>query len=169
MIELAGELADGAIFNLFPLARYPRALAALRRGAERGGRDPGALTVCHFTTSYVSDDRAAALHEAKRMLARYANLPFYGNMLAASGFRAEVEAVRAAWRARDVPAAEAAVSDAMADATTLAGDGAHCRARLAEYQAAGAGLTIVFPNPVGETRAAAVARALDALAPRPGL
>jgi alkanesulfonate monooxygenase SsuD/methylene tetrahydromethanopterin reductase-like flavin-dependent oxidoreductase (luciferase family) len=169
MIELAGELADGAIFNLFPVARYPRALVALRRGAERGKRDPSAVTVCHFTTSYVSDGRAAALHEAKRMLARYANLPFYGNMLAASGFRAEVDAVRTAWRARDVGAAEAAVSDAMADATTLVGDGARCRARLAEYGAAGAGLTIVFPNPVGESRADAVVRALEALAPRPGL
>ncbi|TMB04025.1 MAG: LLM class flavin-dependent oxidoreductase, partial [Deltaproteobacteria bacterium] len=35
MIELAGELTDGPIFNLFPLARYPRALAALGRGAAR--------------------------------------------------------------------------------------------------------------------------------------
>src|SRR5439155_186953 len=40
MIELAGELADGPIFNLFPLARYPRALAALGRGAARGRREP---------------------------------------------------------------------------------------------------------------------------------
>src|SRR5207253_371201 len=40
MIELAGELTDGPIFNLFPLARYPRALAALGRGAARAGRDP---------------------------------------------------------------------------------------------------------------------------------
>jgi alkanesulfonate monooxygenase SsuD/methylene tetrahydromethanopterin reductase-like flavin-dependent oxidoreductase (luciferase family) len=166
MIALAGELADGAIFNLFPVARYPRALAALRRGAARAGRDPESLEICHFTTCYVSDDRPAALHEAKRMLARYANLPFYGSMLAASGFAAEVEAVRAAWRVRDVDAAEAAVSDAMADAVTLAGDGEHCRARLAAYRAAGAALTIVFPNPVGEPRGAAVARALEALAPR---
>ena len=169
MIELAGELADGVMFNLFPLGRYPRALAALGRGAARGGRDRASLEVCHFTTSYVSDDRAAALHEAKRMLARYANLPFYGNMLAASGFGAQVAAVRAAWGARDVAAAEAAVSDAMADAVTLVGDPARCRERLRDYHAAGATLTIVFPNPVGEPRAAAVERALVGLAPRASL
>src|SRR6058998_1028838 len=110
MIELAGELADGPIFNLFPLARYPRALAALGRGATRAGRDPATLQVCHFTTCYLADDRAAALHEAKRMLARYANLPFYGKMLAASGFRAEVEAVRAAWRTRDAARASRSCS-----------------------------------------------------------
>src|SRR4029077_4017932 len=109
--ELAGELADGVMFNLFPVSRYPKALAALARGAARAGRDSQALEVCHFTTCYLGDDRAAALHQAKRMLARYANLPFYGNMLAHSGFRSEVEAVRAAWHRRDVPAAEAAVSD----------------------------------------------------------
>ncbi len=169
MIELAGELADGPIFNLFPLARYPRALAALGRGAARLGRDPATLQVCHFTTCYLADDRAAALHEAKRMLARYANLPFYGKMLVASGFRAEVEAVRAAWRTRDVVRAEAAVSDALADAVTLAGDPAHCRARLAAYRNAGASLPIVFPNPVGESRAAAVERTLAAFAPRASL
>src|SRR2546428_12470058 len=67
MIELAGELTDGPIFNLFPLARYPRALAALGRGAARAGRDPATLQVCHFTTCYLADDRAAALHEPKRM------------------------------------------------------------------------------------------------------
>jgi alkanesulfonate monooxygenase SsuD/methylene tetrahydromethanopterin reductase-like flavin-dependent oxidoreductase (luciferase family) len=164
MIALAGELADGAIFNLFPLARYPRALAALRRGAERAGRDPGALEVVHFTTCYLGEDRAAALREAKRMLARYANLPFYGNMLAASGFAAEVEAVRGGWQARDVAAAEGAVSDAMADAVTLVGEPARCRERLAAYEAAGATSTIVFPNPVGESRAAAVERMLVGLA-----
>jgi alkanesulfonate monooxygenase SsuD/methylene tetrahydromethanopterin reductase-like flavin-dependent oxidoreductase (luciferase family) len=169
MIELAGELSDGPIFNLFPLARYPRALAALRRGAERAGRDVESLEICHFTTCYLSDDRRAALHEAKRMLARYANLPFYGNMLAASGFRAEVGAVRAAWRTRDVAAAERAVSDAMADAVTLVGDAAACRERLRAYEIAGATLTIVFPNPVGESRVAAVERALAAFSPRAAL
>jgi 5,10-methylenetetrahydromethanopterin reductase len=166
MIELAGELADGVIFNLFPLASYARALEALGRGAARSTRDPQALEVCHFTTCYLGEDRAACLHEAKRMLARYANLPFYGNMLARSGFRAEVAAVRAAWRRKDVGAAEAAVSDEMADAVTLVGDPARCRERLRAYHLAGATLAIVFPNPVGEPRAAAVERALSSLGPR---
>jgi 5,10-methylenetetrahydromethanopterin reductase len=169
MITLAGELADGAIFNLFPLARYPRAMNALRRGAAAAGRDESSLEVCHFTTSYLSHDRTAALHEAKRMLARYANLPFYGKMLAASGFKAEVAAVQAAWKTKDVAAAERAVSDEMADAVTLVGDPAACRERLRAYRMAGANLTIVFPNPVGESRAAAVERMLAGLAPRASL
>src|SRR5439155_135154 len=74
--------------------------------------------------------------------------------------------IRAAWTRRDVAAAERAVSDALADAVTLVGDPVRCRERVAAYRAAGATLTIVFPNPVGEPRAAAVARALAAFAPR---
>ena len=166
MIELAGASADGAIFNLFPLARYAKALAWLRRGAERAGRTLDGFEVCHFTTCYLGDDQQACLHESKRMLARYANLPFYGNMLARCGFAAEVEAIRSAMKARDVAAAERTVSDAMADATTLCGSADTCRARLADYARAGATMAIVFPNPVGETRAAASLRAVDAFAPR---
>jgi 5,10-methylenetetrahydromethanopterin reductase len=165
MIELAGEFADGVIFNLFPLERYRRAMAMLHRGAARSSRDPATLEVCHFTTAYLGDDRAACLHEAKRMLARYAALPFYGNMLAQCGFAKEVEEVRGLMKQREVARAEAAVSDGMADAVTLVGDPAACRERLRAYQMAGATMCIVFPNPVGESRGAAVERALSALAP----
>jgi 5,10-methylenetetrahydromethanopterin reductase len=166
MVELAGEVADGVIFNLFPLERYLKAMAMVRRGAERGGRDPGSLEVCHFTTAYLGPDRAACLHEAKRMLARYASLSFYGNMLVQCGFGREVETIRAAMKSRDVAGAEQAVTDEMADAVTLIGDPAHCRERLRAYQMAGATMCIVFPNPVGESRGAAVERVLTALAPR---
>jgi alkanesulfonate monooxygenase SsuD/methylene tetrahydromethanopterin reductase-like flavin-dependent oxidoreductase (luciferase family) len=100
------------------------------------------------------------------MLARYANLQFYGNMLAETGFEREVETVRAAWKAKDAAAAEAAVTDAMADAVTLVGDPAACRKRIRAYRMAGADRVVVFPNPVGEPRAAAVERALEGLAPR---
>ncbi len=166
MVELAGECADGVIFNLFPVARYAKAVPWLRRGAEKGGRDFATYEVCHFTTCYLGDDAAACRAEAKRMLARYANLPFYGNMLAKSGFAGEVEAIRAAMKARDVAKAEKEVSDSMADATTLCGRPEACRERLAEYHRAGATLSVVFPNPVGESRAAASARAIEGLAPR---
>jgi alkanesulfonate monooxygenase SsuD/methylene tetrahydromethanopterin reductase-like flavin-dependent oxidoreductase (luciferase family) len=165
-IEAGGEIADGVIFNLFPVTRYAKALGWLRRGAERAGRDAAPMEVCHFTTCYLGDDRQACLHEAKRMLARYANLPFYGNMLAKAGFASEVEAVRAAMKARDVAKAEREVSDAMADAVTLCGRPEACRERLAEYERVGATTAVVFPNPVGEPRAAASLRAIDGLAPR---
>jgi alkanesulfonate monooxygenase SsuD/methylene tetrahydromethanopterin reductase-like flavin-dependent oxidoreductase (luciferase family) len=165
MLELAGAVADGVILNLFPLERYAPALAALRRGAAAAGRALDDFTVCHFTTCYLSSDLAAARHQARRMLARYANLPFYGKMLALCGFEGDVAAIRAAWARRDVAGAEAAVSDALVDATTLVGPPERCREALEAYRGAGAALPIVFANPVGESRADAVARAIRAFAP----
>jgi 5,10-methylenetetrahydromethanopterin reductase len=165
-VELAGEIADGVIFNLFPSARYAKAIGWLRRGMAKGGGDVQRYEICHFTTCYLGDDKQACLNEAKRMLARYANLPFYGNMLAKSGFANQVEAIRAAMKARDVAKAEREVSDAMADAVTLCGKPEACRERLAEYERAGATMTIAFPNPVGESRAAATLRAIEGLGPR---
>jgi alkanesulfonate monooxygenase SsuD/methylene tetrahydromethanopterin reductase-like flavin-dependent oxidoreductase (luciferase family) len=165
-IATAGEIADGVIFNLFPVERYAKALRWLRDGMAKSGRDAAGYEVCHFTTCYLGDDKRACLAEAKRMLARYANLTFYGNMLARSGFANEVEAVRAAMKARDVAKAEREVSDAMADAVTLCGRPEECREKLAEYARAGATLTIAFPNPVGEPRAAASMRAIEGLSPR---
>src|SRR5256886_7365127 len=50
MIELAGELADGVMFKLFPRTRYPRALPALGRGAPPAARAGGALQAWPFTT-----------------------------------------------------------------------------------------------------------------------
>jgi alkanesulfonate monooxygenase SsuD/methylene tetrahydromethanopterin reductase-like flavin-dependent oxidoreductase (luciferase family) len=165
MLELAGSVADGVILNMFPPERYSMARDALARGARAAGRALTEFPVCHFTTCYLSDDLEAARYQAKRMLARYANLPFYGNMLAESGFAEDVARVRAAWKVKDVAAAEAAVSDALVDATTLAGSPERCRHHLDACRAAGATLPIVFANPVGESRAAAVERALAAFAP----
>jgi 5,10-methylenetetrahydromethanopterin reductase len=165
-VEMAGEIADGVIFNLFPVARYAKAIGWLRRGVEKSGRAFAGYEVCHFTTCYLGDDKQACLNEARRMLARYANLPFYGNMLARSGFAGQVEAIRAAMKAKDVAKAEREVSDVMADAVTLCGKPDACRERLAEYARAGATMTIAFPNPVGESRAAATMRAIEGLAPR---
>jgi alkanesulfonate monooxygenase SsuD/methylene tetrahydromethanopterin reductase-like flavin-dependent oxidoreductase (luciferase family) len=53
----------------------------------------------------------------------------------------------------------------MADAVTLVGDPVRCREHLAAYRDAGAQRCIVFPNPVGESPASAVARAIDGLRP----
>src|SRR5690349_21085080 len=63
MVDLAGELADGVIFNLFPVERYRRAIPWLHRGARRSGRDEKTIEILHFTTCYFGPDREACLHE----------------------------------------------------------------------------------------------------------
>jgi 5,10-methylenetetrahydromethanopterin reductase len=163
MVRMAGEIADGVIFNFFPPAHVREALGEIAEGARAAGRDPAEVEPALFATAFIADDLEAARRPARTLLSRYGALRFYGNMMAKAGFEAEIAAIRAA--GRDAAAALAAVGDAMIDATLLVGPEDRVRDRLAELCAPGIGTAIVFVNPVNETREAAVRRLMRALRP----
>jgi alkanesulfonate monooxygenase SsuD/methylene tetrahydromethanopterin reductase-like flavin-dependent oxidoreductase (luciferase family) len=163
MVRVAGQIADGVIFNFFPPARVREALGEIAEGARVAGRDPAAIEPVLFATALIADDLEAARRPARTLLSRYGALRFYGNMMAKSGFEREIAAIRAA--RGDAAAALAAASDAMIDATLLVGSEARIRERLAELCAPGIGTAIVFVNPVNEPREAAVRRLMRALRP----
>src|SRR5579885_2353827 len=161
MEKLAGEIGDGVIFNFYPPRRVKEALGELAEGAKKAGRDPKTIEPTLFATAFISDDIEAARRPARKLLSRYGALRFYGNMIARSGFEAEIAGIRAA--GRDGEAAMKAVSDAMIDATLLVGPESRIRERLKELVAPGIGTVIVFTNPVNEDRNSAVRRTIRAL------
>jgi alkanesulfonate monooxygenase SsuD/methylene tetrahydromethanopterin reductase-like flavin-dependent oxidoreductase (luciferase family) len=163
MVRLAGEIADGVIFNFFPPARVKAALGELHEGARKAGRDVNEVVPALFATAFISSDVEAARRPARTLLSRYGAMPFYGNMLAAAGFEREMSGIRAA--GGDAQAGRAAVTDAMIDATLLVGPEERVRERLEELTSPGLGWAIVFVNPVNEDRPNSVQRALRALRP----
>lgn len=163
MVRLAGEIADGVIFNFFPPARVKEAMGEIAEGAQKAGRDPKEVEATLFATTFISDDIESARRPARTLVSRYGAMRFYGNMLVHVGFEKEMAGIRAA--GKDSKAAIAAVSDAMIDSTLLVGPETRVRERLAELTAPGIGWAIVFVNPVGEDRASAVKRAMRALRP----
>ncbi|MBV8771865.1 MAG: LLM class flavin-dependent oxidoreductase [Deltaproteobacteria bacterium] len=162
MVRLAGEIADGVIFNFFTAERVKAALEELGAGAAKAGRDVRDVVPTLFSTAFISNDIEAARRPARTLLSRYGAMPYYGNMLAAAGFDREMSGIRSA---SDPKAAIAAVSDAMIDATLLVGPEDRVRQRLQELTAPGVGWAIVFVNPVNEDRASSVKRAIRALRP----
>ncbi len=163
MVRMAGEIADGVIFNFFPPARVKEALGEIAEGAHKAGRDPKEIEPTLFATAFISNDLELARKPARTLLSRYGALRFYGNMFANSGFDREISGIRAA--GTDGKAAIAAVTDRMIDSTLLVGPEARVRERLGELTAPGIGWAIVFVNPVGEDRASAVKRAIRAFRP----
>src|SRR5271163_4569725 len=161
MVRLAGEIADGVIFNFFPPARVKQALGELAEGAKIGNRNVSEVEPTLFATAFISDDLEAARRPARKLLSLYGALRYYGNMLANAGFRSEIEGIRAA--GRDEPKAMAAVSDNMIDSALLVGPESRIRERLAELAAPGLGTIIVFVNPVNEDRVSGNQRAIRAL------
>lgn len=161
MVKLAGELADGVIFNFFPPARVTQAMDELAEGAKTAGRNPSEIESTLFATAFISDDIEAARRPARKLLSRYGALRFYGNMLARSGFQKEIEGIREA-KGNDA-AAQQAVSEALIDSALLVGPESRVRERLQELTAPGIGTAIVFTNPVNEDRMSAIKRTIRAL------
>ena len=136
MLELAGEIADGAVLWLCPPA-YVRdvAVPALERGRTRAGRTLAGFEIVAAVPLAVTDDLPAARAAFRAELARYLGLPFYRAMLEASGLG---EGVRAFDR-------DGAVPDALVDALGALGEAAGARAYVDAYRRAGVTLPAVRP------------------------
>ncbi len=136
MLELAGEIADGAILWLCPPA-YVRdvALPALERGRKRAGKTLMGFEIVAAVPLAVAGDVAAARAAFRAELARYLALPFYRAMLEASGLG---EGVRAFDRDGEPP-------ETLADALGAVGDGAAASAYVAAYRDAGVTLPAIRP------------------------
>ena len=165
MLELAGEIGDGLVVNLFPVTALPRILAAYRRGAARAGRDAGRdEVVCRFQVA-VTDDVPAARNLIRLGFAGYVAQPVYNAYFRWCGFEAEAEAVAQAFARGDRAASAAAMSDAMIDRIAILGTAARCREQIAEFVAAGVTTPVIAPV---ATNAAGMRAVFEALAPARG-
>jgi probable F420-dependent oxidoreductase len=165
-IALCGEIADGIILTRSTLATAAPVRAQLAAAARQAGRDPGKIEVTTLLPTSVADTRAAALAALRPGLAFYTGFfPRYNRMMAEHGFAAEAAAIAEAWKRGDHDAAERAVSDAMIDATSIAGTAEQCRARIEAYRQSGIDLPIISPFARGPDARARFEAAIRAGAP----
>src|SRR5262245_5976070 len=136
MLELAGEIADGAILWLTPPA-YVRevAMPALARGRRRAGKTLDGFEIVAAVPLAITSDRTAALAAFRAELTRYLQLPFYRAMLDRAGFR---EALAAFDKDGQTPAELAEALGAVGEA-----DAAH--AYVKAYREAGVTVPAVRP------------------------
>lgn len=139
MLHLAGELSDGAILWLSsPQHVRDVVVPNLRAGAEAAGRDASTLEIMPCLFAAPGPNRASARDAIRRQLIPYVLLPFYKNMLIASGFGADVEGFADALMAGDLPAALNALSDAMIDSIAATGSPEEIAETLSAFVEAGA-------------------------------
>jgi alkanesulfonate monooxygenase SsuD/methylene tetrahydromethanopterin reductase-like flavin-dependent oxidoreductase (luciferase family) len=141
MLELAGEIADGAVLWLAAPDYIRReALPAIRRGRERVGKPLAGFEIVAAVPAALSVDRGAVLGLFRGELTRYLALPFYRAMLERSGFGAEVAAYDRAPGPDAVPERLAAALGAVGDYRALA-------AFVAAHR--DAGVTLPALRPIG--------------------
>jgi F420-dependent oxidoreductase-like protein len=139
MLELAGEIADGAVLWLCaPAYVSQHAVPAIRRGRQRAGKTLDGFEIVVSVPSAVTADRPAGTEAFKAELARYLSLPFYRAMLGKSGFGAEI----AAWERAPGPGT---VGDGLVQGLGAVGDAAAVASLVTAYRQAGVTLPAIRP------------------------
>src|SRR5262249_10831414 len=147
MLEVCGEIADGAILTWSTLEWARSAAGHVAAGARRTGRDPAGVEVATLLGCAIDLDPEAARRLLKAGAGLYARFfPTYTRLLPGSGFAGPAAAIAEAWRRGDRTGAAALVPDALVDAVALVGPAARCRERIAQYRDAGITLPIVTPR-----------------------
>lgn len=138
MSELAGEVAEGVIFNSVHTVEWIEEVnwPALERGLERAGRAGGRAALDTGVRVYcaISEDEAEAVHLLRRSLAFFLPVPYFHDLLRHAGFGAELERGLAAVEAGDWHAAELAMTDDVVRRFALAGTEAQVREQLRRYE-----------------------------------
>jgi 5,10-methylenetetrahydromethanopterin reductase len=149
MMELAGEIADGALLNYLVSPTYNlQAMDALARGSSRSGRriedvDRPQLVVCSL-----DGDRGLALDRSRELVTQY--LGQQPHIMKASGVDQglldEIAQVLT-WPAgpEEIERAMKLVPDDVVQMITASGTAEECRAKVREYVDAGATCPVLYP------------------------
>jgi 5,10-methylenetetrahydromethanopterin reductase len=149
MMELTGEIADGAVLNYCVPPEYNiEAMEQLARGAARAGRSIDAIDRPQLIVCSVHDDRQTALDGARELLTQY--LAQQPHIAKASGVKPEVvQQIQATlgWPAtkEQVRAAMKYVPDDLVQHITASGTPAEVKAKVREYIKYGATCPILYP------------------------
>ena len=167
-LRQAGAVGDGVILTSFAPASYVRwAVEQVRAGARSAGRDPESVEIAAIIATRVTDDAVAALDQLKPWFALANGMTGRGELLLrGSGVDLAVLApIRAklnidtivdeglepylhAYQRVSPEEVKTVVPDAAVAETAIVGDAGQCRARLAEYVAAGVTHVIIdSPQP----------------------
>ncbi len=149
MMELTGEIADGVVLNYCVPPEYnDRALAHLKRGAEKAGRSLEEIDRPQLVVCSVDDDHKRALDGARELLTQYlAQQPHI-----AKASNVDPEIVRRiqdtmGWPAthEQIRQAMPLVPDDLVEGITASGTPEQVREKVQEYIDHGATCPILYP------------------------
>jgi alkanesulfonate monooxygenase SsuD/methylene tetrahydromethanopterin reductase-like flavin-dependent oxidoreductase (luciferase family) len=142
MVELAGEIAEGAVWANAARSHMPTSLGYLPEKA-RAGED---FFIGVMLPTCIAEDRAAAAAVNRKTLTSYVKLPNYQNYWIEAGYEKEMTAIRAAIARNDDDGVRAAMSDRWLADVTLFGPAKEVRDGVEAWRAAGVRTVILVPS-----------------------
>lgn len=153
MLQLAGELADGALGYFYSVPYVEKfVIPNLRIGAARAERSlerDGFELACGLPSIVTDDD--SGVEKVKAQIVMFATAggssPFYAESISSAGYGDALARIQERVARKDLRGALGAVSDEMASAFTISGTPEHARNRIEEYQRAGVRTVVLNPSP----------------------
>ena len=115
MTHLVGKIGDGVMINMATPATVRQIAERVRAGAAEAGRPASDIQIITKVRVSLNPDRAKARAKLRQVLTFYNIADHYRDMLKASGFEPEVNAVQEAFRAGGFKAAQELITDAYMD------------------------------------------------------
>ena len=145
MIEMAAEIGDGVIFNLWPRTALPKMLKHVEIGAARAGKKIEEVEIVNRYAVIVSDDKEAAIEHFRSFYIPYFSNPVYNNFLAWCGYEEEANELLEGWKARDRDRTKAAFHDDLVEEIGVIGTQEEVQARIREHAEQGINTAIIAP------------------------
>ena len=163
MLEVAGEVGDGVVVNLFPVEALPKMLHHVTVGGQRAGKDATQFEVVCRHQVLVTDDKNAAREIFRAGLTGYFATPVYNKFAAWYGFEEEAALIEKGFKTGDRALTRKGMTDRFVDSLGIFGSLEECRDRIAAFVSAGVTTTVVSPLAFDPE---AIRRTIEGLAPR---
>lgn len=145
MLEMAAEVGDGVILNLWPQGALPKVMEHIKIGAQRAGKNTENVEVVSAATVLVTDNKAQAREMFRKAFIGYYATPVYNSFLAWAGYEEEAAAIREGWARKDREKTAAAMSDDMIDQIAVIGTVEEVQERIRADAIAGIHTQIIRP------------------------
>lgn len=155
MLDLAAEVADGAVWANGPRDTVRQQLAARSRTAAED------FFTAAMIPTVIDDDVDAARAVHRKTLSRYVQLPNYRAYWKAAGFEQEMTDIEKAIDANDLDRLPSLMSDAWLDSTTLSGPESRVMDGVAAWYDAGVKTPILVPSAIKGGQTAGLAAIFD--------
>ena len=142
---LAGEIADGVLFNYSPAEAIAPMIAEVRNGAQAAGRDPNSIDFAMYVRCCVTDDVETATKAYKRELSSYGFVDPYVKMFTKYGFGDDMQGFRKLWQEGKRAEATECISDKMVHTLAAIGPKEKGQAYIQACREAGLTHPILFP------------------------
>ena len=145
MIEMAAEIRDGVVFNLWPKGALPKMIDAVKRGAEKAGKDWQGVEVVNRAMVLCTDDKEYGRNLFRAAFAPYYATPVYNKFLAWAGYQDAANAITEGWAEKNREKTSNALTDDLIHEIGIIGTEDEIHQRIQEDADGGVHTHIIAP------------------------